>query len=339
MSKEPGYSNITLKPQDVFVLLKIIAHPREVFSQANLSKQLQMSVSMINDSLQRASFCQLYDRKRNTVYVDPLYEFIAHGLRHVFPVRRGGLVPGIPTSSAAPPLESKLTKSREWPPVWPHPNGTERGYEILPLYRTAPDIALQQPKFYELLALVDAIREGRPRERQLALEELRDRFDAYRDSRPLKRSLDREAMGAVSDQPDDFRKRLDHLSKENGLVRLPGGTFPGVVVQSYKSTIFELGYRMEFANAVTKLTLRFSPANLAIAAMVQYAIEPNIPQDVHEHQLKKEAGLNWDSTRQSWCIEYGSDFLRFPTKIVTNEKLAKRCIQILLSGPEPATSK
>jgi hypothetical protein len=38
--------------------------------------------------------------------------------------------------------------------------------------------ALQDPKLYELLALVDAIREGRARERELAIRELTARIDA-----------------------------------------------------------------------------------------------------------------------------------------------------------------
>ena len=41
-----------------------------------------------------------------------------------------------------------------------------------PLYRTVPAAALRDPILYELLALVDALRDGRARERQLAAQEL-----------------------------------------------------------------------------------------------------------------------------------------------------------------------
>ena len=43
-----------------------------------------------------------------------------------------------------------------------------RGLGIEPLYPTAPGAALRNEKLYELLALVDALRAGRARERTFA---------------------------------------------------------------------------------------------------------------------------------------------------------------------------
>ena len=40
-----------------------------------------------------------------------------------------------------------------------------------------PDEPLQDPRLYELLALVDAIRDGRSREREIAVRELTSRID------------------------------------------------------------------------------------------------------------------------------------------------------------------
>ena len=45
-----------------------------------------------------------------------------------------------------------------------------------PLYKTAPAAALRDPTLYELLALVDAIRDGRARERKIAEQELISRL-------------------------------------------------------------------------------------------------------------------------------------------------------------------
>ena len=45
-----------------------------------------------------------------------------------------------------------------------------------PLYRTAPIAALRDPAFYEYLALADALRDGRARERKLAEGELHKRL-------------------------------------------------------------------------------------------------------------------------------------------------------------------
>ena len=59
--------------------------------------------------------------------------------------------------------------------VWPYPKGEERGQSVEPLYPTVVESAQQNPKLYELLALVDALRVGRVRERELAAIELEKR--------------------------------------------------------------------------------------------------------------------------------------------------------------------
>jgi hypothetical protein len=49
---------------------------------------------------------------------------------------------------------------------------------VTPLYKGAPKAALQDPKFYSVLALRDAIRGGRTREQNLAIELLGKEIDA-----------------------------------------------------------------------------------------------------------------------------------------------------------------
>jgi hypothetical protein len=51
-----------------------------------------------------------------------------------------------------------------------------RGESFGPLYKSAPKAARQDAQLYELLALVDAIRAGRARERRLAAEMLEARL-------------------------------------------------------------------------------------------------------------------------------------------------------------------
>ncbi len=81
----------------------------------------------------------------------------------------------MPTAYAAPPLSEHIS-SEDLPPVWPDPDGTVRGLALEPLYRTAPQAAKADPKLYQLLALVDALRMGRARERKLAEDELKQRL-------------------------------------------------------------------------------------------------------------------------------------------------------------------
>jgi hypothetical protein len=49
---------------------------------------------------------------------------------------------------------------------------------LAPLYKTVPQAALRDPFLYQMLALLDAIRDGRSRERQLAEQELKLRLKA-----------------------------------------------------------------------------------------------------------------------------------------------------------------
>ena len=97
-------------------------------------------------------------------------EFLIHGLKYAFPAEHGQLTRGVPTSYAAEPLRQVITPGDEPPPVWPYAAGSQRGIAFEPLYKQAPKAALRDPVLYELLALVDALRDGRARERKLAEE-------------------------------------------------------------------------------------------------------------------------------------------------------------------------
>ena len=71
-------------------------------------------------------------------------------------------------------LGKDFVETSELPLVWPHPDGKSRGQSLTPLYRAAPYAALQDERLYELLALVDMLRIGRARERNLAKERLKE---------------------------------------------------------------------------------------------------------------------------------------------------------------------
>lgn len=70
----------------------------------------------------------------------------------------------------------QIAPTNELPPVWPDPAGTVRGESFEPLHRAAPEAARRDPGLYELLALLDALRGGRARERKLARAELEARL-------------------------------------------------------------------------------------------------------------------------------------------------------------------
>lgn len=106
-----------------------------------------------------------------------LFEFIVYGLKYVFPARAGELTRGIATGFAAPVLDKSLISGGEHVPVWSYARGNTMGTKVEPLFRTAVDASRRDPEMYALLALVDAIRLGQPRERNLAAELLHYRLE------------------------------------------------------------------------------------------------------------------------------------------------------------------
>jgi len=170
---------VSLKPQDVCVLLKIVALGRVPWSYSQLAYELRMSASEVHAGVKRAMEASLMRLDEGWGFPDPaaLEEFLVHGLRYVFAPVRGGLVQGVPTAHAAPPLNRFLIlQSQEPPPVWPDASGEVRGLEFAPLYKSVPQAARRDPRLYELLALVDAIRGGDMQQRIVAVRELRERL-------------------------------------------------------------------------------------------------------------------------------------------------------------------
>jgi len=169
--------SMILKPQDIVILLKLVTLGNRPWSYSALAFELGMSPSEVHSGIKRTAAARLFDPQRNLPVIRSLQEFLVHGVKYAYPPDRGQLTRGIPTSYAAPPLNSLIVQPDEPPPVWPDPDGTVRGYEFAPLYRSVPKAAVRDQAFYELLALVDAIRDGRVRERELAVRLLTERLE------------------------------------------------------------------------------------------------------------------------------------------------------------------
>jgi hypothetical protein len=167
---------MSLKPQDILVCLKLAANYSLPWSYSSLSCSLELSLGEAHNAVQRLTAAKLYDETQRRPRLAALEEFLIHGAKYAFPAQRGGLTRGIPTAYAASPLKELLVENQQELPVWPHPEGATRGYEFKPLYATAPQAALNDVKLYELLALLDAFRDGGARERKLAEELLRERL-------------------------------------------------------------------------------------------------------------------------------------------------------------------
>jgi IclR-like helix-turn-helix domain-containing protein len=168
---------IALKPQDLFVLLALLARGGDSGSYTELAAQTGLAASAVHGALRRAAAAGLIAyRDRRPVLLKPqLREFVLHGARFAFPAVHGRLTRGVPTAYAAAPLNTVIAPSSDPPPVWPHQGGEIRGVALAPLYPTAPDAALRDEKLYALLALFDALRSGQARERNVAQKMLEER--------------------------------------------------------------------------------------------------------------------------------------------------------------------
>jgi len=160
-----------MRPQDIAVLLKIIASGNTSWQNKDLSWALSLSASEISESLNRSQIAGLMDGKKKKVSRQSMMEFLEHGIRYVFPAAAGSLTRGIPTAHAHP-FMSHLFPSDE-PYVWPDPEGEVRGVAIDPLYPGVTKAIRIDQNLYKLLALVDVIRIGKVRERKVAIEELK----------------------------------------------------------------------------------------------------------------------------------------------------------------------
>lgn len=162
-----------MRPQDIVILLKIIAKGSQPWQNKDLAAELYISPSEISESLHRSALGGLIDADhRKKVYKQSIMEFLEHGLHYVFPTEPGTMVNGIYTAHSHPFMQEQF-KVETLHYVWPHPRGSVRGLSIEPLYKEQVKAALQDQKLYLMLALLDIIRVGRVREIEVAIDELR----------------------------------------------------------------------------------------------------------------------------------------------------------------------
>lgn len=163
-----------ISPQDIVILLKIITYEDKPWSQLVLAEELFISQSEVSKSLMRSKNATLLDYTGKKVMRAALLEFLQYGIKYVFPQQPGAMVRGVPTAHSAPPLNTVFQSQEQY--VWPSGTGNVRGQSVLPLYPSVVQAVKHDTKLYELLALVDAIRVGRAREKELAIQELKKRI-------------------------------------------------------------------------------------------------------------------------------------------------------------------
>jgi len=165
---------VSMRPQDIVVLLKLLVEENQAWNQISLAKSLFMSQSEISESLSRSRYARLIFEKDRKVSKQAFLDLIKYGVPYMYPQQPGAVARGIPTAHSTLPLSDQIHSTENY--VWPYAKGHMRGHSIQPLYKSVVQSVEMDPQLYELLALVDALRVGRAREKSLAFSLLNERI-------------------------------------------------------------------------------------------------------------------------------------------------------------------
>ena len=163
------------KSQDVVVALALVALNRaqeKRLPYEQLGKILGISGAEAFKATRRLVDAGLVDAEGNRPLLAHLRDYVIRGVPYAFPGKLGAPIRGVPTAWAAPMLGAMLPQGADLPPVWPWAEGKVRGYSVEPLFPSVPQAVQNLPSLYPMLALVDALRIGRSRDRAIARDEL-----------------------------------------------------------------------------------------------------------------------------------------------------------------------
>lgn len=167
-----------IKPQDIIVALFLCQNAPSL-SFAEKAQALGMSASEVHAAERRLVEARLLNSLDHSIKKKAFLDFLVHGVPYAFAVAPKEMTRGVPTAWGAPVLSDKFAASNQPVPVWADPNGDVQGVALKPLYRSAAKAAQNNPELYELLALVDALRIGRARERKLAEALIKERLVSH----------------------------------------------------------------------------------------------------------------------------------------------------------------
>ena len=169
---------------DLIVWLKLV-NARADVTETELASELGVSQPTVHRAIRQGERSRVVSvpgqKKRGStpqvkrVNRRALLELLTCGVPYVFPAEPGRVTRGMPTAGSLPLLASHFAGDPE-PMVWADPEGDVRGASVEPLHACAPTASRRDPELYVLLGLVDALRVGRARERELARRELEERL-------------------------------------------------------------------------------------------------------------------------------------------------------------------
>jgi hypothetical protein len=169
------YNGSVLSPTDIYVLAGVLTNEEDDLTLRELAEKLHVDHTLVHRALKRAENAGLYRADSKRLNRANFEELAIHALRFVAPGRLGELTRGISAAWAAPPISSIIHQSQqEPPPVWPNAAGAVRGQALQPLHPAAVQAVQDEPALAQLLAILDSLRAGDVRVREVAAAELQD---------------------------------------------------------------------------------------------------------------------------------------------------------------------
>jgi len=160
-----------LKPQDSLLALKYWSLRREgrESSVRGIAESIGISASEVSKGTKRLVASHIVVERNGSVFAESgaLLEWLSYGVRYAYPMESIGYGRGMATAWNCPVLSSEVS-----PPspamVWPVPGGEVDGMLIKPIHDSVPLACRNDELFYRAMALIDAIRSGKPRELKIA---------------------------------------------------------------------------------------------------------------------------------------------------------------------------
>lgn len=162
----------TLRPSDLIVALQLTITPAAQF--LSIAGSTGLSAGECHNAVRRLRLSGLVIADERAASAELLWQFLVHGAPYAFPAVMGPDTVGVPTGQSSPPFSALIASPTEF--VWAHPDGTNRGQSLTPLYPAAPSLPGRNPALYDLVAIFDALRSGSIRVRNLAASLLAERL-------------------------------------------------------------------------------------------------------------------------------------------------------------------
>jgi hypothetical protein len=167
MSKQP-----TLRPSDIVVACQLATTPSAHF--INLAESTGLSAGECHNAVRRLRYSHLLLADERRPSNEVLHNFLVQGAPFAFPPVLGVQTIGVSTAQSSPAFRALVGTADGI--VWPHAQGEARGQSLIPLFPGAPTLSTTNQPLYDLLTIVDALRVGTTRVRNVAADLLAERL-------------------------------------------------------------------------------------------------------------------------------------------------------------------